>query len=618
MRNGFYGWVGFGATESPMQSVLAEMGCGTTPDSQWIGNSSALATASRIDRVELAVVGEAIAAVAGAPRLVDPELAASAESDGMARVLAGAYLDRGPELLLSLRGGFALSILRPDADELLLAVDRSGGRHPLSYKVAGGGCIVFGSSGDSVENHPRGRSTLDPQGIFNYLYYHVVPAPRTVRRDVHRLLPGCYLRRCGERVEVQSYWEPEYREREITPLRELEQEFHELLRNGVRHVAEGAEVGCFLSGGTDSSAVAGTLREILGRPVKTYSIGFEAQGYDEMEYARTAARHFETDHREYYLTPDDVVDTIPRIAQTHSEPFGNESAVPTYHCARLAREDGVERLLAGDGGDELFAGNPPCAKQKVFGLYERIPAALRRTLLEPMVFGFPGGEQLYPVRKARSYIRQANVPMPQRAQSYVYIERLGAATMIHPEFLATVDPQEPLRLLNESYHGARAESMLNRMLAMSLRFTLADNDLPKVSRMCELAGIDVRYPMLDDSMVSFSCKVPSRTKLQRGELRWFYKYAMRGILPDRILNKDKHGFGLPFGIWLRDFKPLKELAYDSITSLKSRGYFQSDFLDYAVKMHQGMHAAYYGELIWILMMLELWLQSHSASARWAT
>ncbi len=612
--SGLCGWVGFEASQARKLRVLQDMGRGVTrPDetvaTYWTGSAAALATMARTETATLCEAPDLVAAVVGTPYFVDRELSARAKVNGVAAAVAQGFREHGSKLLESLRGGFALAVIRPQSDELFLAIDRIGGRYPLRYKVAGG-CVIFGSDGDAIQAHPEGASELDPNGIYSYVYFNVVAAPRTVRRDVQRLLPGTCLHWSGDRVKIQHYWEPEYHERERASVVELKREFRELLRDSVRRAADGDNVGCFLSGGTDSSALAGTLGEVSGHPSRTYSIGFNARGYDEMEYAREAARHFGAEHHEYYLTPDDVVELIPRIAETYSEPYGNASAVPSYHCARMAKENGIECMIAGDGGDELFAGNKPYAKQKLFAFYHDIPAVLRTGFLEPLVFGFPLGEHILPVRKARSYIRQANVPMPRRAQSYNHLERLGPANVLAPDFLATVDTEEPLRMLTEAYEGARAESMLNRMLAMSLRFTLADNDLPKVSRMCELAGVRVAYPLLSDELVEFTCRLPVHLKVRGLKLRWFYKYALRDFLPERILKKRKHGFGMPFGFWMRDHPRLREIAMESLNDLRSRHIVRSDFLDRLIRLHDEDHAAYYGVLIWVFVQLEQWFKAH--------
>ncbi|WP_256360677.1 asparagine synthase-related protein [Methylomonas koyamae] len=196
--------------------------------------------------------------------------------------------------------------------------------------------------------------------------------------------------------------------------------------------------------------------------------------------------------------------------------------------------------------------------------------------------------------------------MPDRLQDYNFLHRHAATDIFQADFLAQVDPKAPLSSLRENYWRPANASTLNRMLYMDWKTTLHDNDLVKVNRMCEMAGIEVCYPLLDQRIIDLSCRVPSPDKLRGQKLRWFYKQAMADFLPEPIINKSKHGFGLPFGIWLKDHEPLKQMAYQAVRDLGKREFFQPDFLEHAIKMHQTVHAAYYGELIWILMMLEFW------------
>jgi asparagine synthase (glutamine-hydrolysing) len=253
-----------------------------------------------------------------------------------------------------------------------------------------------------------------------------------------------------------------------------------------------------------------------------------------MHFARIAARHFGTKHNEYYVTPDDVVTAIPRIAAVHDQPFGNSSAVPTYYCAKLAKNDGVDTLLGGDGGDELFGGNERYAKQYLYSLYSDLPRALRKGLIEPVAFLAP---EFGIVGKVQRYIRNASLPMPARYDNYNLLERLGAGNIFVPEFLGAIDTLQPRLMLEHAYEGARALSLINRMLALDLRFTLADNDLPKVTRSCELAGVEARYPLLSDSIVAFSAGLSPYLKLKGTRLRYFFKEALRGFLPDEIIAK---------------------------------------------------------------------------------
>jgi asparagine synthase (glutamine-hydrolysing) len=371
---------------------------------------------------------------------------------------------------------------------------------------------------------------------------------------------------------------------------------------------------CFLSGGTDSSTVAGMVGRVAGRPAHTYSIGFQAEGYDEMAFARIAAKHFKTEHHEYYVTPDDLVRSIPMVARHYDQPFGNSSALPAYYCAKVARDDGVTRMLAGDGGDELFGGNSRYAKQRVFGWYQHIPGVLRSGLIEPLIEGTPLGG-LPGLRKARSYIGQAKVPMPDRLQMYNLLLRLGIQEVLTPEFLAQVDADGPAELQRQVWASAKADSELDRTLAYDWRFTLADSDLPKVRGTTSLAGVSVGFPFLDDALTAFSCTLTDAYKLKGLKLRWFFKEALRGFLPDEILTKKKQGFGLPFGVWATRHAPLKSLAVDSLRSLARRGIVRVEFITTLVDRRLPEYPGYYGEMVWILMMLEQWLQGHEASLR---
>jgi asparagine synthase (glutamine-hydrolysing) len=548
---------------------------------------------------------ERLVAVWGQARFADADLATLAERDGVANALAQGYARKGTGVLTALSGAFALAILHDRSGEAVLAIDRMG-THPLCYGVVSG-TLVFGSTLDAISAFPGSPAEIDRQALYDYVYFHMVPGPRTIHAGRHRLLPGSLLSWRNGELETRPYWEMRYVEDEKRPMPELKKDFLAVLREGVRGAAQSGTVGTFLSGGTDSSTVAGMLGEVTGKPARTYSIGFEAQGYDEMSYARLAARHFGTRHHEYYVTPADVVSAVPRIAEVHDQPFGNSSAVPTYLCAKLAKEDGVDVLLGGDGGDELFGGNERYAKQYLYSLYSDLPRALRKGLIEPVAFLAP---EFGMVGKVQRYIRNASLPMPGRYDNYNLLERFGAVNVFAPEFLETVDTQQPRAMLDQAYHGARARSLINRMLALDLRITLADNDLPKVSRACELAGLEVRYPLLDDAVVAFSSALPPRLKLRGTRLRYFFKEALRGFLPDEIISKTKHGFGLPFGPWLQAHRPLRQLALDSLADLKKRGIVRPEFMDELISTHVESHARYYGTMVWVLMMLEHWLKQH--------
>ncbi|MBN8918344.1 MAG: hypothetical protein J0I31_22380, partial [Rhizobiales bacterium] len=279
-----------------------------------------------------------------------------------------------------------------------------------------------------------------------------------------------------------------------------------------------------------------------------------------------------------------------------------------YYCARLAKADGIGKMLAGDGGDELFGGNSRYAKQRVFGWYERIPAPLRGGLMEPLL-GLPGAGRLPLLRKAASYVEQARVPLPDRMHMYNLLLRLGVDEVLSPDFLARIDLDAPARQQRAVWAQARTDSPVNRTLAFDWRYTLAENDLPKVCGTTRLAGVEVGFPLLDKRLLDFSLALPADYKLKGLKLRWFFKEALRGFLPDEIIAKKKQGFGLPFGVWANRHAGLKRLAEDSLHSLGRRGIVRADFIDTLLTKLLPEHPGYYGEMVWILTMLEQWLQA---------
>ena len=517
---------------------------------------------------------------------------------------------RGPLACAELSGPFAACIVDTASGQVLLAVDR-GGVHSMHYQNLRQG-LLFGSSAAALQAHHDADGELDRQALYQYLYFHMIPAPRTVYRGQHRLLPGEFLHYRHGRMERGTYWKMAYRENRDLPFSVLKQQFLGTLEQSVRQAAEGeGKVGAFLSGGTDSSTLAGMLGKVTGQQANTYSIGFDVDGYDEMRYARIAARHFETAHHELYVTADDVAAAIPRLAAVCDQPFGNSSAIPAYYCAGMARADGVTRLLGGDGGDELFGGNERYARQAVFSRYERLPSALRQIVLEPLLFGLAGKLDLALLRKARSYVEQALVPMPARMETYNLLQHYGPEQVLHGDFLDSIDAGAALGQLNARYWETHGLSQINRMQAIDLLYTLADNDLRKVRSACELAGVDAVFPFLSDDMLAFSSRLPPCDKLNGTRLRYFFKRALDGHLPRAILRKKKHGFGLPFGHWLQSHAGLRGLAFDSLSDLKARRIVRADFIDTLTHKLVAEHPAYHGTMVWVLMMLEQWLRQHA-------
>ena len=545
----------------------------------------------------------------GQPNLKDSQLKKLARQHGVAYAVAHGYEKNGVAVLESLGGSFAIALISDKAGEAILATDRMGTR-PVYYGNASG-ALVFGSMLGAISHFPEMPINVSPQAIYNYVHFHMVPGPGTIYEDRYRLLPGSFLIWRDGKAQIHSYWKMQFSENVRRPFSELKSEFLSVLRGSVRDAANNGVVGTFLSGGTDSSTMAGMLGEVTAEPARTYSIGFEAKGYDEMQFARIAARHFRTHHHEYYVTPDDVVKAIPRIAAAHDQPFGNSSAVPTYYCAELARNDGVDTLLGGDGGDELFGGNERYAKQYLYSLYSDLPAAVRNCMIEPMLNFLPSVSL---IKKVQRVLQNASMPMPARYDHYNLLQRMGAREVFTDEFLDTVDVNQPMQLMADEYARFDTNSLINRMLALDLRFTLADNDLPKVNVSCALAGVNPRFPMLSDEVVEFSTQLSPRLKLKGTRLRYFFKEALTGFLPDEIITKPKQGFGLPFGLWLKEHRSLQDLVGDTLYDLKGRRIVHAALIDRLLGELLQSQARYYGTLAWVLMMLEQWFKQHGTNA----
>lgn len=542
----------------------------------------------------------------GTPRFKDPRLAALATARGADAAWRETLQSGYANAALGVDGDFAVGLRGADG-QTFLATDRFAVR-TLCYRLIDGQLHFAERADDLAAIAPIAE--VDPQALFDYLYFHVIPSPRTVFKGVLRLPPGHFAWFDGKQLTVSPYWTPEFEAPSTAGFAALAEEFRSVLRRAVSAQLDGSKPACFLSGGTDSSTVAGMIGLASGGPAATYSIGFEAEGYDEMAFARIAARRFGTEHHEYYVTPADLVASIGRVATHYDQPFGNSSALPAYYCARMARADGVTKLLAGDGGDELFGGNARYAKQRVFGIYDAVPSALRRGFLEPVLERTPLGD--WPLlRKARSYVEQAKVALPDRMQMYNLLLRLGIDEVLTPGFMARVDVNDPLEQQRQVWQRAVASEPLDRMLAYDWRYTLSEADLPKVRVTSQLAGVQVGFPFLDTDVLAFSMKLPAAYKLKGLKLRWFFKEALRGFLPDEILTKKKQGFGLPFGVWATRNGALRDLATQSLRSLGTRGIVREDFIESLLEQRMAEHPGYYGEMVWILMMLEQWLQAHA-------
>ncbi len=525
-----------------------------------------------------------------------------------ARLLAALIERFGPEGLARANGQFALIQWDAAAGRLLAATDRFSILPLRWYEDADR--LIVASDARMILACPNVDDGIDPQAIYDYVAMSVIPAPSTVYRAVRKLPPRHVLVLDGA-ASVRPYCRLSFPEDATGSRAALGDQLRRIIAQATARRRDAdppdAEMGAFLSGGLDSSTVLGMLAGGSDDPVRAFSIGFAESRFDEMDYARLAAGHFGAEHHTATVTAGDTAAVIDALLDQYDEPFGNSSAVPVYYCAKLAADAGVDTLYAGDGGDEIFAGNPHYLWDRYFQIYHVVPRWLRRGLIEPVVSGWPWGERIGPIRKARSYIRRANVPNPDRITGYGFLEAVPPDEVFRDEFLATVDPAHPMAVRRGHYEQAGQCSELNRILCHELALVVADNDLRKVTEMSARAGVRVVYPMLDPELVAFAGSIPAAWHLRGYKLRAFYKRAMRGFLPDEILAKQKKGFGLPVSVWLRQDPTLRQRLADALASRHAGEVLKGGFGDELQRRLQADQTNYYGGVAWVLLILLEWL-----------
>jgi asparagine synthase (glutamine-hydrolysing) len=553
----------------------------------------------------------------GSIQIADGPLKNASGSAGKAIVeaLSEKYQSNGEEFLQELSGSFRLALWDGKHQKLIVAVDPFATR-PL-YFLHSDRELFFAPRISYFSAIADASWEIDPNVLLFYLNHSFIPAPRTVFRDVSRLEPGCYLHWQGGRLGVHQYWDIRYEEDSSLTEKNASELIRSEVERSLRSYVEAQsnsrqEVGAFLSGGTDSSTLVGLMTKVLGERVKTFSVGFAEERYNEIEYARIVAARYNAEAHEYFVSADEALAALPMLAAEFDEPFGNSSAIPTYFCLRMAKENAVDVMVAGDGGDELFAGNERYLAERYFLPFDVLPISLQN--ITTRLSGFLPA--MYPFGRIKRYIERAGEPNPKRFFHYQIFLAEHADEFFTADFKNSIDLNFPLCIPQHHYRKVHTATLLNRLLYMDLKMCIADNDLFKVNRMAEASGIDVCYPFLDRRMAEMTGKIPSALKLKRTEKRYIFKKAFKTLLPEEILRKKKHGFGVPIARWLRTHSGFRELARSLLLDSQSlqRGYFKRNTLAQLLNRHDQEKSDFYASFIWNFMMLELWHRNQNGAA----
>jgi asparagine synthase (glutamine-hydrolysing) len=570
----------------------------------------------------------------GFAALADPDEAVQAAGRGATRQgraddgsrwvavadLIDGRLDLGTEALGSgtppqreWRGRFVEAAWHPNRRRVAALTDHFS-TLPL-YFIAREDLLLLATDLRFLAGSPFCRREIDLQSIYHYLNFAQIPAPRTIFREIRRLEPGtrlCWEPGAGARLD--RYFLPEYPEDLIGDDDSLAAELRERIVATVEdHRPEGAHNwGCFLSGGTDSSSIVSILsrrKEPAGARVKTFSIGFAEQGYDELAYARLAAESCGADPSFAQVSRADTQALVTRVIEAYDQPLGNASAIPTLACTELAREHGVRTLVAGDGGDEIFGGNQRYAKDVAMEAWFQLPAPVRA--LGRAVGGAVGGGRVHLLNRVENFFERASLPNPDRFYTDDSFASDHYRELLSPDFRAVVERDASLDFIRGIYGLGETGGPLHRLMRLDLLLAIAQNDLRKVDGAARAAGVDVRFPYLDPSLIAYVNRLPERQKVRGFDKRFLFKRAMRSILPDQILRKRKQGFGLPISVWLRTAGGFQAAVRDTLLDARTtaRGWWNRSFVERLFEEHQ-QGAWDHSCHLWLLYVLELWLRRY--------
>jgi len=515
------------------------------------------------------------------------------------------YQEYGDDFVDHINGMFAITLWDTRRKRLVIARDRYGEK-PLYYGIFDGK-LIYASEPKALLAHPSVTAELDLDAMRQYLSFDYVPAPRSIYQGISKLPAAHIMTVENGEIKTRRYWNLSFSKNGHKPsLEKAASDLRGLLSDAVRmRLVADVPLGILLSGGVDSSTVAAFATQHATETVKTFSIGFSEDSFDETRYAREVAAHLGTDHYEEMLSAEKAGDLISEIGTWLDEPLSDGSLIPTYLLARFVRKH-VTVALGGDGGDEIFAGYPMYFGHKVARAYGAIPQFLRSGLIEPVVHCMP--------------VSTKNLSFEYRAKRFVKSAKYDAVKRHHSWFGSfSIDEQKPLLteyvLSNTSgdiYAGPRslldicdAQDEIERMQYLDMNFYMAEDILTKVDRASMAVSLETRAPFLDPRIGQFAASLPPDYKLRGNKGKYILKKSVEGLLPRSILSRSKKGFGIPIAEWLKG--RLNPLMHDLLAParLKDQGLFESDHVQTLIAEHEKGIASHHKQL-WTLLVFQLW------------
>ena len=517
------------------------------------------------------------------------------------------YEDEGFECLQKLNGMFAFALWDSSRKILFCARDRMG-KKPLCY-VNTGESFIFGSEIKAITIDPSVSVTPDYHAIDQYLTYQFVPSPSTAFKGIKRLGSGEYLT-CdlNGNIKTQKYWEPPISRRANKSADELEEELIQRLQNSVElRMVSDVPVGAFLSGGIDSGAIVALMAQQSAKSIKTFSIGFEEEAYNELPYARLVAQRYGTEHHELIVKPD-AAEVLPLLVKHYNEPFADSSALPTYYLSQMAKQH-VTVALSGDGADELFAGYDAYAAVLAWKKWDALPHSMRRAIastINPILDKLPYNNTAARIHRALAMFEASSV-RDRRLQFVTTLKNEEKHILYTPFFRKLLDSSASLGDPLASYHWEKGMDDLDWLMRHDQNFYLPDCLMVKTDIASMANGLEVRSPFLDFNLVEFASTIPSELKRNSLGSKLILKRAIKDLLPKEVLMKPKTGFSIPISKWFRG--DLAIYLREVLLSKKcvERGLFERRVLEKMINEHtHGIRD--WSNRLWALLFLELWFQ----------
>ena len=515
------------------------------------------------------------------------------------------YEEKGVECVHDLRGMFAFAIWDENRERLFCARDRAG-KKPFVYAHNKEG-LFFASEIKSLLRDPLVGKSLDHRAIHHYLTYQYVPSPLSIFKSIKKLPPAHILIYEKGDIAVKRYWNLSYQNKlHLSSVEDYGERFRDLFEEAVKiRLRSDVPLGAFLSGGIDSSLVVAVMSRLMDQPVKTFSIGFEEEEYDEVRFARLIAEKYRTDHHEFTVKPD-AVTILPKIVWHYNEPFADSSAIPTYYVSKMTR-DFVTVALNGDGGDESFAGYERYVADKLADYYRKVPPFVREGIVRRVVDKLPHSTNRRNFfRRLKRFVKGiSEVPERRYVRWICFFDNEMKDDLYTASFKELNHECDSVDLTVKWYEQADAEQFLDRTLFVDVMSYLPEDLLVKVDIASMAHSLEARSPFLDHKIMEFAASLPPDLKLRGIETKYLLKQTLSDLVPREILHRKKMGFGVPLDVWFRN--DLREMAYDVLLDQKSveRGYFRKEYVSKMLDEH--VSRLYdHSYRIWALLFLELW------------